>query len=241
MEKFKAVFVMKDGQGAKYVLIHRGSCLYKDDMKNPRRDVGFKYVAPLKLGDMFEIEFVPEGNEHWWQNPYCRKLQQIDVDNNARLRNLLEATEIMITEAYSTKEEVEVRSNQLDNGTYFIENIYLMEIHSCFEAIKKYFQQEKQATFAKQIKKIADNFYETRFDLLGIQKGENTSFYAEGWDPISLIKKVKKQHFSILTPNQKVVGYIHQQIQNEANKSFAKITEICNSYLQENTNAKTQD
>ena len=231
---YKMVFEFYDGRLPTFIFIKNGQCVFEN-----HRKTYFKNIPFLKVGDAYNCTIHEPGSQkdHW----FCTILDKHITTPLERLQNILKATEIMITQAYSTKEEIEVRSNQLDNGAYFIENIYLMEIHSCFEAIKKYFQQEKQPAFAKQIKKVADDFYETRFDLLGITKGQNTSFYAEGWDPIALIKKVKKQHFSILTPNQKVVAFIHKQIQNEANKSFTKITEICNNFMKEKTNGKNQD
>lgn len=227
MERYRAIYTHKDCGNYIFTVLDDGKILCPTG-----REVGFHHISDVKVGECFKIEFVPEGTGYY-DNPYCRIVEKVETKSAERLNNLLENLKFTIDVFYSTDEECKQVKYQLDNGVYYVEDIYFMLIRDAIGVIAKFFSSEKKPQFAKQIKEVYNEFYNKRFSLLGVAEGSDT-FYGDNYNIERFLKDLKKQKYSFFTSYQKIVDDIRSAIKSSAMQSYDKIKDISNLYLNNN-------
>ena len=127
MKKYKIVYIYSNCGNAMFTIMHSGECLY-----DARRDVGFNMKCE-KVGEEYEIVFEPE-EKKLYSNPYCKIVRKIETTDSQRLKNLIDATSLIIENLYTTKEE---QSQSVGFGNdYYVSGLYYQFVLQHFEAIK---------------------------------------------------------------------------------------------------------
>lgn len=207
MKKYKIVYIYSNCGIAMFTILHKGECLY-----DSRRDVGFNMKSE-KVGEEYEIVFKPE-EKRLYSNPYCQIVKKIETDDSQRLKNLIDATSLIIENLYTTEEE-QLRSVVFGND-YYVSGLYYQFVLQHFKAIIKFFSTLKFAKTSKKIKKIVDTYT------------NNNEFYMlnRPEDVISL----KKNEYPFFVSKRKILKDLQSKLKTCSEITFEKIKQEIEMY-----------
>lgn len=202
MEKYKIVYIFTNCGNAMFTIMHSGVCIYQE-----RRDVGFRMKCE-NYGDAFEMVLEPEENP--FGNPFCRIVDKIEADDKQRLKNLIDATHLIIENLYSTKAE-QKQTVEIGNE-YYVSGLYYQVVLKHFIAIKKYFLKLKDYKKAKQIQVIIDDY-----------SNDNELYMM--YRPKEIIAMGKRK-FSIFLTNKRILKNIQLKLKLSSLSSLQKIENV---------------
>ena len=159
-----------------------------------------------KVGEAYEMVLEPE-NKKSCANPYCKIVNQIDTDDTQRLKNLIEATHLVIENAFSTLEEQE--HTVAIGGSYYVSGLYYQFVLQHFDAIKKYFSTMKENKISTQIKQIIKDYSD---------KNEFFMLYR----PEEIIA-MHKNEYSIFASKKKILDDLQAKLKNDSKNALVQI------------------